>query len=115
MFLKHMKNCIIDLMLIYRKELGRRNWPLHSNHGNKDLEVDGNQWGELQRKELSPIHMFGVALVAFTFAFLHGWIQLVLKARVFFLMTFFESSVISAFLLANPWKTRQISIFLVTG
>jgi len=114
-FVKHMKNCITDLMLIYRRELGQRTWPLHSSNGDKDLNVDGNRWVEMQKKELSQIHMFGIALVAFMFSFLHGWIQLIVKARVFFLMAFFESCVISALLLVNPWKPRKISIYHVTG
>ena len=115
-FQKLLRSYLTDLISLYREELSLRTKPLATRNGDfiNDTEPEKKQSG-LQKKELNHVQMFGIALVAITLTFLHGWTQLIVKARVFYFMTFFESSLIFGILYACTWNTRQIHKSFLSG
>ena len=115
-FQKFLKNYLIDLISLYQKELILRTKPVTTRNGDfcSDTEVEKRQNG-LQKKELNHMHMFGIALVAFMLTLLHSWTQLFIKARIFYFMTFVESSLIFGILYVITWNTRQSHKSFLSG
>ena len=110
-----LRNCFVDLFQLYRRELGPRSTPSTSwnEECGSDTEARNRRCGS-QKKELNHVQIFSIAFITFVLAFVHGWVQILINTRIFYLITLFESAVIFGLLYVSPWNPRKLQKSHVT-
>ena len=104
--------CISELILLLRKEFGSGSIRTFDINSDTELAI---KHAVMMRKDLNHLQMFGLAFFTFLLTFFHGWIQLLVKAKIFYISTLFESSLLFAVLHAIQQNARLKQQVSITG